>query len=240
MNRKLYYLICLLVLSIFIVDSAETNEENILNEDNSKLDSNQQQEQNNMTSSSIIFLEKLNKCPMYSTICSFPVLINKSINIEKIKFESSDLVVFKNVTIKLCESNDIEQILNETNVERSCPSLAEFKSVNEENHKDYLVYIIYFLPDLVGVADLMININDTEIKEEFNYTIITVQPKRVIDLVFDIYVWSFSLLISTLMGILIDRDALRDIIKMPIPVIIGFVCQYICMPLVNKLCNFLQ
>jgi hypothetical protein len=214
-------------------DEADKESKDISEETGDKLKI-QKQEHDLLRSSSIVFLEKLNKCPMYSTICSFSVLINKSINIENIKLESSDLVVFKNISIKLCQ-----QEINNLNVKSSssCPSLIEFKSFNKDSYNDYLTYQIFYVPDLIGVADLMININDTENIENnvnLNYTIIVVQPKRVIDLVFDIYVWTFSLLISTLMGVLIEPDALKDIIKMPIPAAIGFVCQYMCMPLVCR------
>jgi hypothetical protein len=230
--KRNYFFIFVVFLSIFSAGSAESEENNFLNENDNKLP---QDEHNNITRSSLIFQEELNKCPMYTPICSFSVLINKSINIDKIKFESSDLFVFKNITIKLCDQDENDKDLNKTKSKPLCSSLTDFKSVKQDNYNDYLIYKIYYVPDLVGVAELMININDSENienNEKFNYTIIVVQPKRVIDLVFDIYVWTFSLIISTLMGILIDRDALKAIIKMPIPVIIGFVCQYLCMPLV--------
>ena len=42
------------------------------------------------------------------------------------------------------------------------------------------------------------------------------------------------ILISLLMGLLLDIETLLKIIKMPIPVAIGLACQYICMPLVRS------
>ena len=59
-----------------------------------------------------------------------------------------------------------------------------------------------------------------------------INKKRLVDLIFDVYVWIFATFISMLMGILIDKDSIIKIIKMPVPVLVGFFTQYICMPLV--------
>ena len=40
------------------------------------------------------------------------------------------------------------------------------------------------------------------------------------------------LVISFMMGLLLDIDTLLKILKMPVPVFIGLGCQYVIMPLV--------
>jgi hypothetical protein len=184
----------------------------------------------------IIFKDKLNKCPMYTYPgCEFDILLKNSIDINKVSLKSSEIKVFKNATIELC--NETDELLNKTNFKQKCSNYSSFKELNQDLKDEYTVYKMKYVPVLVGVAELMINIeseSDQETPSLFNYTIVVVQPKRVIDLIFDIWVWSFGILISCLMGILLDRTALKEIVKKPIPVVIGFVCQYCFMPLVSQ------
>ena len=81
---------------------------------------------------------------------------------------------------------------------------------------------------------------DDQSKESnrFSVPVVIGAPKRVIDLIFDIWVWTFGAIISMLMGVLIDLSMVKEIVKMPIPVAIGFCTQYGCMPLVKKIDDF--
>ena len=62
--------------------------------------------------------------------------------------------------------------------------------------------------------------------------VIVTSPRRIIDSVFDIYVWLLSIGLS-FMGVIVDREAFLKIIKMPKTIAIGFACQYLLIPIVN-------
>jgi len=90
--------------------------------------------------------------------------------------------------------------------------------------------------NIIGKAKLEISVKENTQKYEQN--VLIMQPMRLIDIIFTIYVWGFSLLISLLMGVMLDIHTLIKIIKIPIPVGIGLSCQYIIMPLVIILIQF--
>lgn len=60
--------------------------------------------------------------------------------------------------------------------------------------------------------------------------ILIIQPKRVIDRIFQIMLPFLVTFISIQMGILLDTKVLIDLVKKPKPVLIGFISQYGIMP----------
>lgn len=62
-------------------------------------------------------------------------------------------------------------------------------------------------------------------------TLIITEPQRLIDKIFKNAIPYIIIFISIQMGILLDREILKQLIRRPIQVVIGFVCQYFFMPL---------
>ncbi|CAF1385540.1 unnamed protein product [Rotaria magnacalcarata] len=58
------------------------------------------------------------------------------------------------------------------------------------------------------------------------------QPLRLRDKIFKYSIPIIMVPISVLMGILIDKEVLKELIRRPIQIFIGFVCQYGFMPLI--------
>ena len=180
----------------------------------------------------IVFKDKVNKCQMYIDACEFNVLIKNTISLDNLALKSLDEKVFTFRSINLCTQANANFSLN-----RNCTEFLGFfadakKGVNTE---DYALYTVNFAPVLVGISMLEFTFSTTG--EIISFDIVVTQPRRIIDYLFDIWIYSFGVFISMLMGILLDKKCLMDIVKMPIPVAIGFCCQYGCMPLViiNKL-----
>ena len=63
--------------------------------------------------------------------------------------------------------------------------------------------------------------SDGSNKQEEFYMIGITEPRRLVDKFFDVYVWIFGVLISTLMGCLLDLETIKKLVKIPIPVFIG-------------------
>ncbi|CAF3019901.1 unnamed protein product [Rotaria sp. Silwood2] len=62
--------------------------------------------------------------------------------------------------------------------------------------------------------------------------ILVSQPKRLLDRIFKETIPFLIGFISVQMGILLDINVLQEIVRRPIPVVIGFTCQYGLMPLI--------
>lgn len=164
--------------------------------------------------------EKKDQCRMFYSECTFQVLISKLIPVADLFIYSSNDEIYNFESIEQCEGN--------------C-SLDPFESYNLSwPTKTHVNYNIKIKPALIGASDLVFFRNSTN-KEVARWSIVIFQPKRVVDKIFDIWIWVFGTLISLLMGVLIDRESLLKIIRMPKAVIIGFCCQYLFMPLVIKI-----
>jgi predicted Na+-dependent transporter len=101
-----------------------------------------------------------------------------------------------------------------------------------DDQNDYSVYIIKITPGIFGAANLSILSQSDEHEEEKNVIMIGItEPRRFVDKFFDVYVWIFGVMISTLMGCLLELETIKKLVKIPVPVLIGLGTQYICMPL---------
>lgn len=164
--------------------------------------------------------EKNDQCRMFYLECTYQVLISKLIPVADLFIYSSDSKIYTFESMEHCEAN--------------C-SLDPFESFNLSwPTKTHVSYDFKIKPGLIGAADLVFIRNSTN-KEIARWSIIINQPKRIVDRIFDVWIWVFGTLISLLMGVLIDRESLLKIIRMPKAVIIGFCCQYLFMPLVIKI-----
>ena len=171
----------------------------------------------------IVFKEKVQKCRMYIESCEFHVLIQKTIQMDEFNVTSTDESTFKIVSITLCD---------DTKNSSDCDySMKEYfnETKTELDVVKFNVYKITYKPILIGFSSFNFSLRSTEF---ILFDVIITEPRRFMDYVFDVFIRVFGVVISALMGVLLDKKALLQIAKMPIPVVIGFCCQYICMPLV--------
>lgn len=159
----------------------------------------------------IIFQNNITDCPMYTESCPIQMLVSKNIALDELNVSYSGSNYFNFIKIQACS--------NET---KDC----ELESLNKSSYQTGLLVIKSII---VGKDTLHVQYEQYSI----DHTVIVTQPRRVIDKIHRVYLSIFQTVISTIMGILIDFEALKKIIKMPIPVIIGFCAQYGCMPLVS-------
>ena len=127
--------------------------------------------------------------------------------------------------IETCDDRNIEYLLqNDCLLNNSTIDL-------EEKEYEYKRIFIIIKSIVVGKGRIGLEYNKTKDSVEFN--VIITQPQRLIDMIHRLFIIVFQTLISTSMGLLIDVNTILKIIKMPKPVLIGFMTQYTCMPLVN-------
>lgn len=155
----------------------------------------------------LLFIKNITKCSMFSTSCSINFLLKdlKEINNLKVKSTNERLVKVKS----------IDSCSNSSNYQK-CATLEDFESLNNLERNQFLnnIYLVDLDPILVGKVKIEFNLANST----YLHTMIITQPKRVIDLIQQIYIIIFSLTTAIIMGILLDLDKLRKILKMPIPV----------------------
>jgi hypothetical protein len=161
--------------------------------------------------SSIIFPQNLTNCPMYTESCPIQMLISKNVPINDLNFTYNGLVYFSFVKYQAC-----------TNVSNDC----KFENLNESLYDPGLIIIQSII---VGKGTVQVQYGQSSVE----HSVIITQPQRIIDKIWRAYLSIFQIMISTIMGVLIDIEALKKIVKMPVPVLIGFFAQYGCMPLVS-------
>ena len=94
------------------------------------------------------------------------------------------------------------------------------------------LYLVYLDPLLIGST--FIRFTNKTLQIDSVKRIVVTKPSRFVDKFYDIYVFVFSVSISVLMGIMLEWEIIKSMVKLPLPVIIGFCSQYILMPLVSK------
>ncbi|CAF0973931.1 unnamed protein product [Didymodactylos carnosus] len=90
---------------------------------------------------------------------------------------------------------------------------------------------IYMDMTTVTFKSFLLYDNQTVTSKTWNITILVSQPKRVIDKIWFMSLPFLIVFISVQMGVLLDTSVIKDIVKKPTPLIIGFVAQYGLMPL---------
>ncbi|CAF0933362.1 unnamed protein product [Brachionus calyciflorus] len=173
--------------------------------------------QNNKT----IFIDNKTECQMYQRNCFVKITSKYLIRYVNMIPSKSKLFEFNQKSFKKCS-------LNQT-LSKECSKLKNHIPLNKE------LYLLNIKPKLVGRAYLDIEylIDDNYSRVIKRHIIVIKSPKRFID-VFQIFYISFvSFLVAIIMGILLDTESLIQIIKMPIPVIVGFLSQYLLMPLLT-------
>jgi hypothetical protein len=169
--------------------------------------------------SSIMFRKVHPKCRMHVVHCETSVLVRKRIDITTLEFESTDPTIFQVKWLEVCNNTAL------------CSY--EHFDINETifNENKYIYYRIEIDSGLIGGAEILVKQKSTS-EELARSKYVVVEPKRIIDIIFDVWLYAFGVFISLLMGVLLNRDSLLKIIKMPKAIAIGFCCQYMMMPVV--------
>jgi len=97
---------------------------------------------------------------------------------------------------------------------------------NLKIHSHYIdqTYIHYYI-EIIDIQNFIHHINCSMVLS-------VAPPKRIIDRIFKISIPCIIILTSIQMGMLLDIQVLKELIRRPIQVLIGFVCQYGFMPLI--------
>lgn len=168
-----------------------------------------------------IKIDKVPKCNMFK-ICNLDVGIKNEISFDELIVNTSDSSVLLYKSIEVCSAKNCPAMISEFIYETDKTLLT-----------NYTIYQVKYEAIMIGKANLQFSTKNKRQEILESYEIIVIKPARVIDIIFDIWIYTFGLLIALLMGVLLDKDSLLKIIKMPKAIIIGFCCQYITMPLVR-------
>ena len=63
-------------------------------------------------------------------------------------------------------------------------------------------------------------------------TLMVSEPRRLRDKIFKNAIPYVIMFVSIQMGVLLDIEIIKELIRRPIQILIGFICQYFCMPLI--------
>jgi len=166
----------------------------------------------------------ITKCPMFIPHCRIPFSLNKNVNPNDLHIDDGSTRYYIYQRMEFCD--------NRTTLSEDDCKLDKFNATESSVDK-FRTGFFFIEPKLV--AKVTLTINDTQSNEVHVHQVYIVQPNRVIDKVHQVYIIVFQSIISVVMGLLIDVKALVKIVKMPVPVLVGFFSQYLCMPLVRKL-----
>ena len=209
----------------------------------------------------ILFLSNFTKCKMFYKKCSIRVIIADLSLFSTLKVKSSDRKIMDFARIESCNfsttssltasssslSSSAISMLNHTINE--CLAIERLNTNKDYTYKNY--FLIRLKPKLVGIKYMEFSYSslseyDNSSSSSIGLSVSTVRhklvvtsPDRLIDTIQIVYVLFFSIVIAIVMGILIDLETLVKIIKMPVAVMIGFISQYLFMPLVSSRICFL-
>lgn len=108
------------------------------------------------------------------------------------------------------------------------PKFAEFREDGNETYK------IIIIPVLIGRAKIEVLTTATGEKRIITDVIVE-KPNRMIDVVFEVYLWVYCGLISFCMGASIDTEVVKKYFRHGQKEIgLAFFCQYAIMPLVSR------
>jgi hypothetical protein len=225
LKSKWSYVLCLIFLQLLFSILADANELN--------------NEFPPSTYQSLYFLNNSTECYMYSDSCLVKLVSNdKPIVREYLKTISEDEEIIQFKSIVQCKNpnnTNPSKKSNRSNIIRSCDSMYNlsetFKKSNSSISKYF--YLVHIKANLIGIKNIQLVYNANNKNITLNHKVIVKTPERFIDQFQLVYVVFFSIIMSFIMGILLDIETLMKILKMPLPVIIGFISQYGFMPLLT-------
>ena len=166
---------------------------------------------------------KTHRCPMLSRFCKFEISSSNKLNNTRLNF--TDLIVTVNGTkyfsflkLEACGDQPLHFL-----TKKDCLDYTDDSNLSK----------IFIIIKSIVVGKGIIRVENKITKEIIDSSILITQPERLIDFIHRIFIIIFQTVISTSMGILIDVKTILKIIKLPKPVLIGFLTQYTCMPLVS-------
>lgn len=176
----------------------------------------------NHESQNFIFQTNLTQCAMFAKNCFINFLLVDSKQIRNLQVKSSDQYLAKVKSIESCS--------NRTNYQK-CATIDQFDQLSSKEKINFEknIFVVVLEPMLVGKVEIKFDLNGRSDSDV--HAVVVTQPKRFIDLFQQIYTVIFSLSTALLMGLLLDISKLKKILVMPLPVIIGFISQYLFMPL---------
>lgn len=174
-------------------------------------------------SSEKFYFKTFEKCRMLGELCELYFFVDPILELKDLIGQSTDENVFQVDSVEPCLfSNQIQTCLSN-------------KQENETIIEDRNVFRVKIRQNIIGQASVILQGQNSENANQTftfdNYVVTT--PRRIIDKIFDVWVWIFQMCVSFLMGVLIDRHSIVKIIKMPKAIFVGFFCQYLIMPMVN-------
>lgn len=209
----------------------------------------------NIDQNLVQFKSNSTTCAMFSKSCKIEIFLKKKLNLNSLQVNPYKTKFYKFLRMQLCRT---KSGINDCSVKLEKDEENDVNSLNTA--------FIYIDAIIVGKTQLFLNYNFTNddfvINDKMNdedsgenevdhnrtnvmelttsyylkHDIIISSPQRILDKIHMIYVIIFQTIVSVFMGLLLDVKAIVKIIKMPIPVVIGFVSQYIFMPLLAFSC----
>ena len=170
----------------------------------------------------VLYPNELKKCKMYDDACYFTLQVEKGISAEILKAEVED--ESRASVLKLVSCENLNQVALSSDYSTEC------SKINKSEEHD--LYVIHLSPQLIGYTSLTVS-SKMEDKDVFAKQYLVIQePQRFVDRIFFVWVWSVNIVVACVMGLLLDLETIKKFFIMPIPAAIGFMCQYLLMPLV--------
>ena len=189
-------------------------------------------------------------CAMFTKSCKIEIILNKNMNLNSLQVNPYKTKIYKFLRLQLCQNKSSKddcnvKINDENNIELNIAYIyidaitvgrsqlfLNYNFTNEDlvingkiNHEDNI-------SDNADTRDSNVTVMELTTSYYLKHEIIISSPQRLLDKIHMVYVIIFQTIVSIFMGLLIDVTTIVKIIKMPLPVVIGFVSQYILMPLV--------
>ena len=165
---------------------------------------------------------KMKTCNMYNNLCFFTLMVEKNLIVKNLNAEMED-----------SSRAIVEKIIRCEDLNKTAINLDYNLECNRINTSDsHYIYLIQVNPILIGYTSLSISALSENKSFFAKQYLVVKEPQRLIDKILLIYILMMAVMISLLMGLLLDLESLKKLIKIPIPVAIGFACQYLIMPLV--------
>ena len=208
----------------------------------------------------IQFKSNSTTCAMFSKSCKIEIILNKNLNLNALQVNPYKTKFYKFLKLQLCQSNngDVDNChvkfyddLNAHEIELNIAyiyidaiivgksQLFLNYSSTSDNHFVINGKVENFDSNEQNIGSYILGDNQTALELTTSYylkhDIIISSPQRLLDTIHMVYVIIFQTIVSIFMGLLLELKSLIKIIKMPIPVLVGFVSQYVFMPLVSLL-----
>ena len=174
-------------------------------------------------SSIVLYPNELKKCKMYDDACYFTLQVEKGISAEILKAEVED--ESRASVLKLVSCENLDQVALHLDYSSECGK------INKSEEHD--LYVIHLSPQLIGYTSLTVSSKMEDKKFLAKQYLVIQEPQRFVDKIFFVFIWSINVIQSIVMGLLLDIQTIKKLLKIPIPVGIGFICQYLLMPLVT-------